>query len=156
MGQNWAITVCNNSHSVFVHTHLGAKEPRKSFSLNSGRLQADRETSPCCQRSQTDWEWRRNMWCPPQHYTSWRWVNCGWNLLFSYICKDRGALASSVPSTDPHRCWSLIFQLFLLFFFPFVFQTFPCWCFPSWIPLMIAVSPVLPLYLSFKSHVALS
>lgn len=47
--QNWFITVCSDSHHVFVHTHWGAKEPRKSFSFNSGRLQADRETSPCCQ-----------------------------------------------------------------------------------------------------------
>lgn len=42
--------------------------------------------------------------------------NCGWNLLCSYICKGGGALASSVPPTDPHSCWSLIFQLFLFFF----------------------------------------
>lgn len=49
MDQNRPITVCNDSHYVFVHIHLGAKEPRKSFSLNSGRLQADRKTSPCCQ-----------------------------------------------------------------------------------------------------------
>lgn len=51
MDQNRPITVGNNSHNVSVHTHLRAKEPRKSFWLNSGRLQADRETSPCCQGS---------------------------------------------------------------------------------------------------------
>lgn len=39
---------CNNSHKMFVHTRLGAKEPKKSSSLNLGRLQADKETLPCC------------------------------------------------------------------------------------------------------------
>lgn len=116
MDQNRPITVCNDSHNVFVHIHLGAKEPRKPFSLNSeGGCRQIEKPHPAAKvpdRLEMEEKYVRSSLAPQILKGG----NCAWNLLFSYICKGGGALASSVPPTDPHRCWNLIFQLFLFFF----------------------------------------